>query len=81
MSIYDFKHQEVYYVDEDTWEKYKLFKDVDCENKKYDDYKYEWKMVAKKNSNSKYGRKMISEKYQLIRGLTMGEFYRTGEVD
>lgn len=51
MSIYDFKHQEVYYVDEDTWEKYKLFKDVNC------------------------------EKYQLIRGLTMGEFYRTGEVD
>ena len=26
MSIYDFKHQEVYYVDEDTWENINFLK-------------------------------------------------------
>lgn len=81
MSVNDFIDRPHISVDEPTWDKYAEYTMVDYEDKQYDDKKYNWKMVYLSSNDEKYGRIMISEKYKLRRGLTMGEFYGSGLVD
>lgn len=81
MSIRDFKDHNHVSVDNNKWNEYLNYAKVDYEDEQYDDEKYEWKMVYLKTNDEKYGRIMVSETYQLRRGLTMGEFYGSGIVD
>lgn len=48
---------------------------------KYNNSKYNWEMIATAGFDQKYGREMVSHRYKIRRGLTMGEFYMNSTVD
>ena len=81
-SIEAFYDRKLHLLDREAWEKCQHYVLVDYKDKVYDDDKYDWQMVHLRLANDhKYGRIMVSHDYKLRRGLTMGEFYGTGEVD
>ena len=81
-SIYDFVQRKLHYIPMDKWGEYRGYQEVNCDDKSYDDPKYNWIMCISENArDAKYGRTMISEEFKLRRGTTMGEFYGTSTVD
>lgn len=81
-SIYDFKTRGLNRVTEAQWKEFNSYTWVSENEKEYNDPKYNWIMCIPETSrDSKYGRRMVSVEYKLIRGLTIGEFYGSGIVD
>lgn len=81
MSINDFKDHRHEAVNKNKWDEYSNYTKVDYNDEQYDNHKFNWKMVYLESNDEKYCRMMVSEAFKLRRGLTMGEFYGTSEVD